>query len=153
MRYLSYRRVSKDPKDTGSVSLDWQAAEIKRWLVENKKELAEEFVDDGVSARRPLRARKAGAALMLATLKGNCTVIVAKVDRIFRDTQDFLTTVNEWARRGVTLESVNDHLDLVSPAGEFMATVMAAVHQTGEAHDWRAQPDSRDSARRWECAT
>jgi DNA invertase Pin-like site-specific DNA recombinase len=129
MKFYSYRRVSKDPKDTGSVSLEWQASEIRRWLSENKKELSEDFCDDGVSARRPLRARKGGAALVRATAGGNCTVIVAKVDRIFRDTQDFLVTVNEWARRGVILESVNDRLDLVSPAGEFMATVMAAVNQ------------------------
>jgi|SRR5579871_1528560 len=129
MKYFSYRRVSKDPKDTGSVSLEWQAAEIKRWLASKKRELSGDFVDDGVSAKRPLHRRKGGAELMWATEKGNCVVIVAKVDRIFRDTQDFLTTVNEWARRNVTLESVNDHLDLVSPTGEFIATVMAAVNQ------------------------
>ena len=127
MKYVSYRRVSKRERDTGSCSLGWQAAEIARWCEKKGVELADDFSDDGQSAGRPLRRRPKGAALLAAAADGDCTIIVAKADRIFRETEEFLTTWSQWMRQGVVLKSANDELDMLSAAGKLTATIQAAV--------------------------
>ena len=129
MKYYSYRRVSKKEKDTGSVSLPWQKSEIDRWLTQRKVALDGDFPDDGVSAQKHLRDRPQGALLMNAAAEGPCTVIVAKLDRVFRDTEDFLVTWSEWNRGGVILDSVNDKLEMLTATGKLSATIIAAVHE------------------------
>ena len=129
MKYIRYRRVSRAEKDTGSSSLEWQAAQIDEWCQKNKVQTEKDFSDDGVSAKKPLRRRPRGVELMAEAAQGPCTIIVAKLDRIFRDTEDFLVTWGEWARHGVVLESVNDRLEMLTASGKLSATIIAAVHQ------------------------
>lgn len=56
----------------------------------------------GVSGGTPLAERPAGKRLLDSVRKGD-TVIVAKMDRLFRDAQDALTTANLWRRQGIHL--------------------------------------------------
>jgi len=127
MKYFSYRRVSKREKVTGSCSLEWQAGEIQRWCDKRNVALDGDFADDGVTAAKPLRRRPKGAELLAAVAGGDCTVIVAKADRMFRETEEFLETWREWADKGVDLKSPNDVLDRLSASGRLNATILAAV--------------------------
>jgi site-specific DNA recombinase len=127
MKYYSYRRVSKREKETGSASLEWQAAEIQRWCDKNGVQITDDFPDDGISAGKPLCRRPKGAELLAAVDGGDCTVVVAKADRIFRETEEFLVTWSEWARQRVDLRSANDALDRLSASGKLTATILAAV--------------------------
>ena len=129
MKYLSYRRVSKNEKDTGSVSLEWQEAEIKRWLARHKVPDCKDFPDDGVTARKPLGKRKGGKELLAAAEGGPCTVICAHMDRVFRNTREFLNQTFEWASKGILFISVNGGMDLQTAEGRCFATCMAAFHQ------------------------
>jgi DNA invertase Pin-like site-specific DNA recombinase len=129
MKYLSYRRVSKNEKDTGSVSLEWQAAEIGRWCARNKVAQIQDSHDDGVTARKPLSKRPGGKELLERANGGPCTVVCAHMDRIFRSTREFLNQTFEWASKGVLFVSVNGGMDLTTAEGRCFATCMAAFHQ------------------------
>lgn len=129
MKYLRYRRVSKNEKDTGSISLEWQAAEVERWAARHKVKIDGDFADDGVSAKKPLARRKQGKELLAAIDGGPCTVVCAHMDRIFRSTREFLNQTFEWASKGILFVSVNGGVDLTTPEGRCFATCMAAFHQ------------------------
>lgn len=144
MKYLSYRRVSKNEKDTGSVSLEWQAAEIQRWCARNKVAHIDDSEDDGVTARKPLEKRRGGKELLERANGGPCTVVCAHMDRVFRNTREFLNQTFEWATRGVLFVAVNGGTDLSTPEGRAIATCFAAFHQlerekTGERNRSRGQ--------------
>ena len=129
MKYLSYRRVSKNERDTGSVSLEWQAAEIKRWCERYKVKEIQDSFDDGVTARKPLGKRPGGKELLERANGGPCTVVCAHMDRIFRSTREFLNQTFEWASKGILFVAVNGGVDLVTAEGRCFATCMAAFHQ------------------------
>jgi DNA invertase Pin-like site-specific DNA recombinase len=129
MKYLSYRRVSRNEKDTGSVSLEWQAAEIQRWCERNKVKEIHDSHDDGVSAKKPLGKRPGGKELLDRANGGPCTVICAHMDRIFRSTREFLNQTFEWASKGILFVPVNGGADLNTPEGRAIATCFAAFHQ------------------------
>ena len=129
MKYLRYRRVSKNEKDTGSVSLEWQAAEIQRWCDRHKIKDSQDFCDNGVTAQRPLGRRKEGKKLLVNAENGPCTVICAHQDRIFRSTREFLNQTFQWASKGILFVSVNGGTDLTTSEGRCYATCMAAFHQ------------------------
>jgi len=60
------------------------------------------FEDAGVSGSIPLADRPEGGA-MAAAIEAGDTVIVTKIDRLFRSAADALTTVEAWQKRGVQL--------------------------------------------------
>jgi DNA invertase Pin-like site-specific DNA recombinase len=64
--------------------------------------LASIFEEPGVSGGKPLADRPAGAALIAALRPGD-TVIVAKLDRAFRNAADALATAEAWKAQGVNL--------------------------------------------------
>lgn len=129
MKYLSYRRVSKNEKDTGSVSLEWQEAEIQRWCARNKVTKIEDSSDNGVTARKPLGKRPGGKELLDRADRGPCTVVCAHMDRVFRSTREFLNQTFEWASKGILFVAVNGGMDLLTAEGRCFATCMAAFHQ------------------------
>jgi DNA invertase Pin-like site-specific DNA recombinase len=129
MKYLSYRRVSKREKDTGSVSLEWQRAEIDRWLSRKKVILDKDHCDDGISAQRPLGRRPGGSQLVADAADGPCTVICAHMDRIFRSSREFQNQTYEWASKGILFVAVNGGVDLATPEGRCFAVCMSAFHQ------------------------
>ncbi len=84
------------------------------------------FSDPAVSGRKRLLARKGGAALDAVLVAGD-HVIVAKIDRAFRNTLDFITTLAAWHRRGVHLHVIDVDVDTSTPIGKLVATIMAAI--------------------------
>jgi DNA invertase Pin-like site-specific DNA recombinase len=53
-------------------------------------------------------------------------IVFAKLDRLARTVIDFRAFADEAARHGAALVSVAESLDLTTPAGKFVATILAA---------------------------
>lgn len=102
---VGYIRVSTEEQATEGVSLAAQEERIRAYCVLNGLTLIQVFVDDGVSAGKPLAARPQGAELLTALQgKHKATHVVAvKLDRLFRNASDCLTTVDTWDATGVAL--------------------------------------------------
>lgn len=56
-------------------------------------------------------------------------LVIHSIDRLSRDTFDFLTIMRELSERGVSVRILNFGMDLATPIGEFAATIFAAIGQ------------------------
>lgn len=113
---IAYVRVSTDDQTTENQKRDIEARySVSKW-----------FREEGISGVIPAAQRPAMAQLLAYVREGD-TVIVTAIDRLGRNTIDVLTTVETLKAKGVSLVSMREGFDLVTPAGEFMLTMLAAV--------------------------
>lgn len=130
MRLIPYIRVSTDEQAEQGHSLTAQEATLQRFAAHAGHNLADALTDEGVSAGRPLAKRKGGAA-MLAALRAQRAqgVLVARVDRLFRDVRDALEFFAEAAGAGWAVVSAGEHIDTSTPAGRLQLNIMLATAQ------------------------
>jgi len=84
------------------------------------------FVDPAVSGNTLFREREAGARLN-TTLEEGDHVIMAKLDRGFRRTDDCCNMVNQWKASGVTLHVRDLNLDTSTPTGDMVIKILSIV--------------------------
>ncbi len=128
---IAYVRVSTDEQAAEGVSLDAQVASVRAYALLRGLELVDVVVDAGVSAGKPLAERVGGAVVLEAVKRRKVrTVVAVKLDRVFRNAGDCLTTTEEWDRVGVALHLVDmggQAIDTSSAMGRFFLTVMAGA--------------------------
>jgi len=114
MPTYGYLRVSTLEQASGT-SLEEQHRKITGVALVKGLELAQVFQEPGVSGSVPLEARPVGGELYRALCPGD-TLIVAKLDRAFRNAADALAKADAWKRTGVKLivadmgpDPVTDH--------------------------------------------
>jgi DNA invertase Pin-like site-specific DNA recombinase len=127
---FSYRRVSTDQQDLGAVA---QADSIKRWVdSQNQTDrlLAgwKDFFDDGISGSVPISERPNGQAMCNA-LKSGDIVVCSRLDRLFRSVSDAATTMDDWAKKGITLVSIAENFDMTTPMGRAMCQMASVFAQ------------------------
>lgn len=87
------------------------------------------LADKAVSARRKLFLDRIKGAELDRLLTNGDHVIIAKLDRAFRNLRDFATVMDSWRKRGVYVHLLDLGVDTSSPVGELVAGIMAAVAQ------------------------
>jgi DNA invertase Pin-like site-specific DNA recombinase len=125
---VGYIRVSTFEQASEGVSIDAQRKSIQRYCDLHDFELVEIYIDPGVSASKPLFERPEGARMqqMLDT-DPPAKLVALKLDRLFRNAQDCLSTVDYLRSRGIALASVREQIDTSSAMGRFFLTIMAAM--------------------------
>lgn len=128
MKLIPYIRVSTDDQaDTGH-SLTAQEHTLQRFAAHNGHALAEQVADEGVSAGKALGKRKGGAAVLAALRAGRAEgVLVARMDRLFRNLFDALGFFAEAADAGWVVVSAGEHIDTSTPAGRLQLHIMLAT--------------------------
>lgn len=139
----SYRRVSTEEQANGPLA---QYDTINRWFLASGMPYhveSQDFFDNGVSGSVPLAERPAGKLLMARIEQDESppTILVAKLDRMFRSVADAAVTLAHWDKVGVKLVSIGEGFDMTNPYGRAMAQ-MASVFAELE----RALIRSRTSA-------
>lgn len=124
-RALFYLRVSTDDQ-----SVEQQRPTLDAYfafaLSPKGFEKGPEFVDEGVSASMPFLSRPGGQRCSLAADRGDC-IVIAKLDRAFRNVRDCLAVVDTLAKRGVTFHLLDvPVIDLGSAVGRCCLTMIAA---------------------------
>lgn len=114
-----YCRVSSPQQKTTS-----QQAAITQWLKGNRFSVRDTqwFVDTetGMTLQRP-----AMTALQQAIFHGEVdTVVVWKLDRLSRKTQEGINLLADWCDRGVRVISVTQQIDLRGSVGRLIASVL-----------------------------
>lgn len=110
--------------DDNSISLEAQIEVIKNYFKEKCNFTV--YKDDGFSGGNTNRPGFQKLMIDAATNKFN-TVACYKLDRIARNTLDFLTTFNTLKDYGITLICVEDNYDPNTPAGRMMMTLLASL--------------------------
>ena len=124
-------RCSTQEQAGSGLGLEVQAERIQAYCALKQLTLLRLISDVGVSGVKPLASRKGGAALLDAIHRRDAVAVVMfKLDRMFRNAGDCLTTVERWERAGVALHVVDlggNAIDTTSAAGRFMLTVLAGA--------------------------
>lgn len=119
MSIYAYTRVSKSDTENGTT--DNQVN-----LIQSQANVSTVFSDVNVSGS-VMFFQRPEAQKLISVLKAGDTVIIAKLDRGFRDTTDCLNTVKWFQKRKVTLRILDIALDVSTPIGEMILTIMASV--------------------------
>lgn len=119
MTIYAYTRVSKAENETGTT--DNQIINI-----ESQLKIDNVYSDVNISGSMPFQKRPE-AQKLVSVLKSGDIVVIAKLDRGFRDTADCLNTVKWLQKRNVTLRILDIALDVSTPIGEMILTIMASV--------------------------
>jgi putative DNA-invertase from lambdoid prophage Rac len=117
MATFAYGRVSTSDQSAANQRLEIVAAghQVDFWYA------------DTISGKTSASQRPQFAAL-LAQIRNGETLVVAKLDRLGRDAQDVGATVKLLASRKIAVIVLQlGKLDLTSPAGKIMLTMLAAV--------------------------
>lgn len=121
----AYLRVSSEEQVT-NFSLDNQLDYCKREALRQGYDLVNIYREEGVSAKTLNRPQ----LLQLledcrANQKSVSAVFIYKIDRISRDTYDFLAIKRKLAQYGIRIISVTEPVE-DTPTGEFLETLLAA---------------------------
>ncbi len=121
-----YTRVSMGEQLKGH-SLDAQAAHIQAYVNAHGWRLVEVYTDAGISAKQG--SKRPGFEHLLADARAGRfnVVIVDKIDRFSRHLGSLLTALEQLNSANVAFVSVQEHLDLTTPWGKLMLTVLGML--------------------------
>ncbi len=131
MNAIGYVRCSTQEQADSGLGLTAQAERISAYCLMKKLVLVKIIDDPGVSGGKPLADREGGKQLLDAIKKRKAdAVVMLRLDRMFRNAGDCLTTVEKWEKAGVALHVVDlggNAIDTTSAAGRFMLVVLAGA--------------------------
>ena len=125
-KVIGYVRVSTTIQANEGISLDNQIKKIKSYCELNDLELISIVKDEGISAKN-LKGRPNAINMLNKAVKNKYSIVVYKLDRMFRNTVDALTTISQMDKKGVVFHSINEKLDTSSAMGKFFITMLAAL--------------------------
>jgi DNA invertase Pin-like site-specific DNA recombinase len=157
MRAFGYVRVSSVGQAVDGVSLDAQRAKIEAWCLANDADLAEVFVDAGLSGGRSDNRPGLQAALNAVCEGKGHVLVIYSLSRMARSTKDTITIGERLGKAGANLVSLSEKIDTTSAAGkmvfrmlavfaEFEAdliserTKLAAAHKRSKGEGWAHAP-------------
>tara|TARA_X000001036_G_C20562174_1_gene758939 strand:+ start:52 stop:981 length:930 start_codon:yes stop_codon:yes gene_type:complete len=132
-RAVAYARVSSKRQAEEGVSLDAQIERLLAYADFRGLDLDPEdiYVDDGISAAIHLWSRPAGRRMRETIYHERVGHVLAlKMDRLFRDVQDCLGSVDELRGIGVDIHILDQNggtLDTSTPIGRFFLTTIASL--------------------------
>jgi site-specific DNA recombinase len=124
---IGYIRVSTEHQAIEGVSLEAQKAKIVAWCHANGYELANVFMDAGISGKS--MDKRTGLADALKAVKKDMVLVVYSLSRLARSTQDTLSIANGINKAGADLVSLTERIDTTGAMGKMMFTLMAAFNQ------------------------
>lgn len=126
---VAYTRVSTDEQAASGAGLEAQMTSIQVEIARRGWTLLDTYTDAGISGKT-VNNRPALAAALAALESGEAgTLVVAKLDRLSRSLLDFAELMARAQRQGWNLVALDLGIDLSTPAGEFLASVMASAAQ------------------------
>ena len=123
---LAYIRVSTDDQASEGVSLDAQEAKIKAWCLLNDYNLAEIFVDAGLSGGRADNRPGLQSALQTACKTG-AALVVYSLSRLARSTKDTIAIGERLDKAGGDLISLSEKIDTSCASGKMIFRLLAVM--------------------------
>ena len=103
MKAIGYVRCSTQEQADSGLGLAAQAERIRAYCRMRGLELSQVVTDAGVSGGKPLAKRDGGRQLLdVLRSREAGAVVMLKLDRMFRNAGDCLTTVERWERSVLT---------------------------------------------------
>ena len=126
-KVFGYLRVSTAEQASNGESLDTQRQQVAGYAMMKGWQVAEFFIEGGVSGSTPLADRPEGRR-MLAAVKAGDIIITPKLDRMFRSASDALGTLEELKDQGVGLHMIDLGGDVTGNGiSKLVFTILSAV--------------------------
>jgi DNA invertase Pin-like site-specific DNA recombinase len=126
---VAYVRVSTDEQADSGAGLAAQRAAISAEADRRGWTVIAWHEDAGISGKSIEGRPGLSAALHAVESREAAGIVVAKLDRLSRSLADFAALMARAQRNGWNLVALDLGIDLATPAGEFMANVMASAAQ------------------------
>lgn len=125
MRVALYARVSTEEQATHGLSIDAQLAALRERFPNGQ-----EYVDLGISARKPITKRPELQRLLRDVEQGKIDLIVfCKLDRWTRDIREFYKCQDILDAHGVAWKAIHEDYETQTAAGRLKVNIMLAVAQ------------------------
>src|ERR1700694_1695709 len=122
-RVALYARVSTS---NGHQDPEMQLAELREYAGRRGWQVAEEYVDHGVSGSKESRP-SLNRLMVDAHRRTFDAVLVWKIDRFGRSLKHLVNSLADLAAYGVAFISLRDNLDLSTPSGRLMFQIIGAM--------------------------
>jgi site-specific DNA recombinase len=134
MRVALYTRVSTDDQAREGYSLAAQAKRLRAFSDAQRWIIAGDYVDDGYTGRD---VRRPAYERMIAGRDAWDAILVLKIDRIHRNSRNFMEMMDDLRRWGKDFVSATESLDTSTATGRFVADMLQRIaqlesEQTGE---------------------
>jgi site-specific DNA recombinase len=125
-RFALYTRVSTEDQAKEGFSLDAQLERLRFYVRAQGGEIAGEYVDEGQSGRTTKRTQY---QRMLADMPKWDTLLVLKMDRIHRNSRNFMAMMDDLKKKGKEFASVTESLDTATAMGRFVMDIIQRIAQ------------------------
>lgn len=147
MKAIGYCRVSTNHQAQEGVSLDLQKEKIRQYADLKGISLSGIIEDAGRTAKNLKRPGFQKIQKMIEA--GNIdTIIIYKLDRMFRNTRDALQVTQTLDEKGIAFHSISEQIDTKSPMGRFFFTLIASIAELESGIKGERIKDAFDHKRR-----
>lgn len=121
-----YTRVSTEDQAKEGFSLDAQLEKLNAYCKARDWDVAGTYVDDGYSGRN---TRRPAYAQLLEEMDSWDTLLVIKMDRIHRNSKNFMIMMEKLKERDKEFVSMTESLDTSTAMGRFVMDIIQRIAQ------------------------
>ena len=126
MRAAIYVRVSTDEQAAEGYSIDAQKMILEDYCIAEGWDVTEVYVDDGFSGRN---TKRPAYRRMMAEIDSWDVMLVIKMDRIHRNSRNFMNMMEELNSKGKMFVSSSEALDTTNALGRFVVDMIQRIAQ------------------------
>jgi DNA invertase Pin-like site-specific DNA recombinase len=126
MRVAIYTRVSTEDQAKEGFSLDAQLEKLRAYCTARDWHIAGEYIDDGYSGRK---TRRPAYSRMMEAIDSWDALLVIKMDRIHRNSKNFMLMMEDLNKRGKEFVSMMESLDTSTAMGRFVMDIIQRIAQ------------------------
>ena len=126
-RVALYARVSTEEQAEKGYSIEGQKEKIHQYCELHGYTVVGEYVDAGISGKNITKRPEVQRLLKDAESGKFDEVVVWKINRISRNTKDFLEIFERLEKYNVSITSLTENFDTSNPMGKFAVQMLAAV--------------------------
>lgn len=126
VRAAIYTRVSTEDQAKEGFSLDAQLEKLRSYCKARDWVIAGEYVDDGYSGRN---VKRPAYTRMMQEMDKWDTILVIKMDRIHRNSKNFMLMMEDLKKHGKEFVSMTESLDTSTAMGRFVMDIIQRIAQ------------------------
>lgn len=126
VRVALYARVSTEDQAKEGFSLDAQKKRLRDYCKAKEWEIVKEYVDEGHSGKS---VKRPAYQQMMAEKDEWDLILVIKMDRIHRNSRNFMEMMDNLRRWGKEFSSVQESLDTSTAMGRFVVDIIQRIAQ------------------------
>lgn len=129
MRVALYARVSTEDQAKKGLSIDAQIAALRLWAESNGHEIVGEYIDPGISGKKPI-AKRPRLSKFVDDLRDGLQVdalCFCKLDRFFRSVKLYYQAVDVLDKYHCAWVAIQEDYETVTASGRFKTNIMLSV--------------------------